>query len=149
MQRIILFVAIFYFGIKAVSAQKPDDILGYWYNQEKTAKIKIFSVVINDTKYYVGKVAWLKVPDLNGKPKVDLKNPDESKRNRPILNLNILNNLVWDKEDKEWDDGTVYDPVNGSTYNCYAQIKEGQLHIRGYIGISLIGRTAIWTRTEK
>lgn len=146
MKKTLSILAIFFGGISNLLSQNPSDILGYWYNQEKTAKIKIFTVIINDQRYYVGKIVWLKKPNINGKPKIDQRNPDEEKRNRPIMNLNILNDLKWDSEDKKWVDGKVYDPVIGSTYNCYASLVDGNLHLRGYIGISIIGRTAIWTR---
>ena len=146
MKKTLSILAIFFGGISNLLSQNPSDILGYWYNQEKTAKIKIFTVILNDQRYYVGKIVWLKKPNINGKPKIDQRNPDEEKRNRPIMNLNILNDLKWDSEDKKWVDGKVYDPVIGSTYNCYASLVDGNLHLRGYIGISIIGRTAIWTR---
>lgn len=148
MKKTLSILAIFFGGISNLLSQNPSDILGYWYNQEKTAKIKIFSVVIKEQRYYVGKIVWLKKPNINGKPKIDQRNPDEEKRNRPIMNLNILNDLKWDSEDKKWVDGKVYDPVIGSTYNCYASLVDGNLHLRGYIGISIIGRTAIWTRAK-
>lgn len=149
MKKILSVITIIFLGISTLLSQNPSDILGYWYNQEKTAKIKIFSVVLEGQRYYVGKIVWLKKPNLNGRPKIDQRNPDEQKRNRPIMNLNILNDLIWDEEEKEWVDGKVYDPVIGSTYNCYAFMEDGNLHLRGYIGISIIGRTAIWTRAKE
>jgi hypothetical protein len=50
---------------------------------------------------------------------------------------------------KKWVDGRIYDPDNGKTYKCKMTLKEGGiLHVRGYIGISALGRTTIWTRPE-
>jgi uncharacterized protein (DUF2147 family) len=46
-----------------------------------------------------------------------------------------------------WENGTVYDPKNGRTYSGrMTLVSPTQLNLRGFIGISLIGRTVIWTR---
>ncbi|MEZ4721417.1 MAG: DUF2147 domain-containing protein [Flavobacteriales bacterium] len=123
-------------------AQKADDILGVWYNQEKTAKVEIFK---KSDKYF-GKIVWLDEPLRDGKPKLDINNEEESLRSRPVMGLQILNDFEWD--DDEWDDGTIYDPKNGETYSCYITKEGNKLNVRGYIGISIIGRTATWTKAE-
>jgi uncharacterized protein (DUF2147 family) len=117
---------------------------GLWYNQEKTAKIQIFKAA--DGKYY-GKIVWLKIPDINGQPKVDNNNPDHSRRKDPILGLQILRSLTKESENS-YDNGTIYDPKNGKTYSCKMEHKGDKLSLRGYIGFSLIGRTTVWTRAE-
>jgi uncharacterized protein (DUF2147 family) len=48
-----------------------------------------------------------------------------------------------------WDDGEIYDPKSGKTYSCkMTLIDPDRLEVRGYIGISLIGRTDNWTRAK-
>jgi len=115
-----------------------------WYNEEKTAKIQIYKA--SDNKFY-GKVVWLKVPDLDGKPKTDVHNPDKSKRNDPIMGLLLLKGFKKDGE-KEYSDGTIYDPKNGKTYKCKITAKEDKLDVHGYVGFSWIGRTTVWTKAE-
>jgi uncharacterized protein (DUF2147 family) len=130
-------------GVKAF-AQK-DKIEGLWYNEEKTAKIQIYRAV--DNKFW-GKIVWLKEPLKNGKPKVDEKNSKPGLRSRPIINLPILSHFVKDGDDK-YTDGEIYDPKNGKTYSCTITYRnERELGIRGFIGISLIGRTTTWTKAE-
>jgi len=132
-----------------LKAQAADDILGNWLNQEGTAKIHVFKASNGKFKgKYFGKIYWLKEPTKNGKPKVDEKNPDASKRNVEINGLIILNNFEFDADDKEWEDGTIYDPKNGKTYSCNITLVGDKLNVRGYIGISMIGRTAIWTKAN-
>lgn len=123
-------------------AQKADDIVGIWYNQEKTAKVKIFKV----GDRYNGKIVWLKEPLRDGKPKLDRENEDEDLRSRPIMGLEILKDFEFDED--EWEDGTIYDPKNGETYSCYITKEGEKLNVRGYVGISLIGRTSVWTKAE-
>jgi uncharacterized protein (DUF2147 family) len=91
---------------------------------------------------------WLKNPNDNGKPKVDKNNPDNSKRNQSVVGLLILKEFKFDGDD-EWEDGDIYDPESGKTYSCYLSLKDKHnLKVRGYVGISLFGRTEVWTRTN-
>jgi uncharacterized protein (DUF2147 family) len=49
----------------------------------------------------------------------------------------------------EWKEGHIYDPNNGKTYRCNLElIDQETLSVRGYVGISLFGRTEIWTRKQ-
>lgn len=127
-----------------VFAQKKDDILGKWVNPSGEGQIEIYK---KGDKFY-GKLAWIKEPnDESGKPKTDVKNPNASLRTKPLLGLEILKDFVF--EDEKWTDGTIYDPKTGKTYSCNLTLKEnGQLSIRGYIGISLIGRSESWKRVK-
>lgn len=121
-----------------------DQIEHTWLNQEKSAKIQIYKA--KDSKFY-GKIIWLKEPTKDGKAKTDTKNVDPKKRNQPILGLLILKGFVKDG-DTEYEDGTIYDPKNGKTYDSKIKYKGNELDIRGYIGISLIGRTTTWVKAE-
>ena len=127
-------------------AQEANDILGYWLNEEADAKIEVFK---QDDKFF-GKIVWLEEPKYeNGEWKLDTENPDENLRHRKKLGLQIMRNLVWDKGDKEWNDGKIYDAREGDTYSLYATLKGKEiLNLRGYIGFSLFGKTTSWTRTS-
>lgn len=138
----ILLGVLFCSVVKIAHAQ--DQIETIWYNQEKTAKVQIY--LAKNNKFY-GKIIWLKEPLKDGKPKLDDNNPDEKKRNQPILGLLLLKGFV-KTEDNVYEDGTIYDPKNGKTYSCTIKYKNGILDVRGYIGISLIGRTTTWTKAE-
>lgn len=69
-------------------------------------------------------------------------------RNKPIIGLTILENLKQDGN--EWTGGTILDPENGNTYKCEIEVVENgaKLKVRGYIGISALGRTQYWIRAE-
>lgn len=118
---------------------------GTWYNAEKTSRIEFFK---KGEKLY-GKIVWIKEPDENGKPKMDEFNPDKSKRSDKLLGLVFLKDFVKDGP-KGWEDGTIYDPRDGKTYSCtITEESVNKLKVRGYIGISLIGKTAYFTRATK
>lgn len=139
----IVFFAIPLFFVSMAKAQ-TDQVEGLWYNDVKSGKILITRA--SDGKFY-GKVIWLKEPLKNGKPKVDELNADSKLRSRPRLGLQVLSGFVKDGETK-YTDGTIYDPLNGKTYSCHMTYNGKIMAIRGYIGISLFGRTTTWSRAE-
>jgi len=128
----------------AASAQKADDILGKWINPSGEGQVLIYK---KDNKYY-GKLVWLKIPDRDGKPKMDIKNPDKALQSRPELGLELLQDFTFNGEDV-YEDGTIYDPKSGKTYSCKMTLEGTSLKIRGYVGISLFGRTEVWTRVKQ
>lgn len=137
---ILLLTAISFAGF----SQTSDAIVGEWINSSGEAHIEIFK---KSNKFF-GKIVSLKEPkDDKGNIKTDFKNPSENLRKRPILGLELLNNFVYDNG--KWVDGTIYDPKTGKTYSCNLSIKSnGDLNVRGYVGISLIGRSDTWKRAK-
>jgi len=125
-------------------AQNKDAILGSWINSTGEAHVDIFK---KGEKYF-GKISWLKTnKDEKGIVKTDLKNPDPKLRSKPILGMEMLRNFVY--EDGKWTDGKIYDPKSGKTYSCNMNIKDnGELNMRGYIGVSIIGRSETWKRVK-
>ena len=78
--------------------------------------------------------------------KVDDKNPDPELRSRALLGLELFSGFEFDGDDR-WINGTIYDPNSGKTYRCIITIRDRDtLRVRGYVGISLLGRTETWTR---
>jgi uncharacterized protein (DUF2147 family) len=124
-----------------------DAIVGVWKTGEGTAMVRIYK---NGEKYQ-GKVVWLKEPidPETGKPKLDKNQTDEAAKKRPVLGLINIWGFV-PKENNVWDEGNIYDPKNGNTYSSTMKlINANTLEVRGYIGVSLIGRTDTWTRQVK
>lgn len=145
MKRIIAIFLFGLFGFLTTYSQKADAILGEWYSENNESLIEIYKT---GNKFF-GKIIWLKEPLRDGKPKIDDKNPDVKLRERPIIGLVILRDFVFDGKE-EWADGKIYDPKSGKTYSCYMELEnKDKLKIRGYIGISLIGRTTYWTRKKE
>jgi len=69
-------------------------------------------------------------------------------KNRPVVGMTILRGLRG--LGGEYDGGTILDPDEGRTYRCSTRLLDGgrKLEVRGYVGISLIGRTQVWARAE-
>lgn len=143
--KIILHFFLFLFASKIVSAQ--DKICNTWYTDGKTSAVQIFAGA--DGKYY-GKIVWLRDGIVNGKPLLDVHNPDESKHNNTWLGLQIITGLT-KKTSTEYVTGKIYDPSKGNYYNCkMTVIGDNKLELRGYIlGIPFLGRTTTWTLKEE
>lgn len=113
----------------------------------------------NSTNEETGKIdSVIEIYEKNGKAFakiVEIKNQERqnavcklcsgNNKNKPILGLNILTGL--EKDDDEWSGGKILDPRSGKIYKCYIKLEEkNKLKIRGYMGFSLIGKTAYWQR---
>ena len=137
MRKLACIIFLFFLANHLLSQTfNADAVVGAWLTASSKAKVE----VSKENNKYNGKIVWLKNPTYqDGKVKVDKNNPDKSKQSVPLMGLNMLKGFVFDKD--EWEDGTIYDPDNGKTYSCYIKYRDGKLDLRGYIGISLIGRT--------
>lgn len=81
-------------------------------------------------------------------PRLDVENPDPAKRHRELFGMQILYGFRMETADR-WSGGRVYDPNNGNTYRgTITLVNESTLRLRGFIGLSLFGRTEVWTRRE-
>lgn len=124
----------------------PDAIVGTWLNGSKKGRVQIYN---KDGRYY-GKLVGLVEPidPETGKPKLDRKNGDPSRRSRPLINLPLLYNLQF-KNGNVWDDGKIYNPEDGKEYNCKLTLKDpNTLDVRGYLGVALLGKTQTWIRIK-
>ena len=142
----MLLVMTLWTGLTA-SAQthKADDIIGTWLNQEATGKITLYK----ENGNYFGKLVWLREPNdkTTGKPRTDKENPDGKLKSLPLIGMVNMKNFSFNGKD-EWSDGTIYDPKNGKTYKCYIQFENpSKLKVRGYVGVSLLGRNTYWTKS--
>lgn len=78
--------------------------------------------------------------------KLDTKNPNPALRSRSLKNVVFLSGLRW--EDGQWTGGSLYDGASGRTYTCKVTIKDGKMHLRGYLGISALGQTKVFHRVR-
>lgn len=139
----------------AAPADDAGAILGRWTTAEAKSTVEIYE---QDGLYH-GRIVALKEPlfptdpahddyveGFAGKPKVDRNNPDEALRDRPIVGMKLMTGFKHDGGNV-WSGGTIYDPESGKTYKCKLTLVEpDELNVRGYVGISLFGRTTTWTR---
>ena len=139
----ILLAGILLLSTTFAKAQHRDAVLGHWRSAHGSGKMLIFK---KGDKYF-GKLIWLKEPlDERGHPKKDIHNPDAKPRSRSIIGLEVLKDLKY-KNDGIYTGGSIYNPKTGNSYNCQMKLYgPDRLDIRGYFGLSLIGKTETWIR---
>jgi uncharacterized protein (DUF2147 family) len=96
-----------------------------------------------------GSIAGSPDPEQREEREFDDRNPDPDLRTRRLDGLTIMTGFEYDG-DGRWSGGTVYDPNSGKTYKCtITQVNADTLKMRGFIGISLFGRSETWTRDDE
>jgi uncharacterized protein (DUF2147 family) len=126
-----------------VAMGQPDKITGLWLPAKGTSQVKIFKAT--DGKYY-GRVDWI-IPEK--REELDVNNPDPKLREKKVLGMTILKGFTYNTDKKVWEGGTVYDPDNGKTYDCYMWFDgpDNVMTLKGYVlGMRFLGRSENWKR---
>jgi uncharacterized protein (DUF2147 family) len=116
----------------------PAQILGNWLTEPRDG---IIEISLASDGSYQGRIVGGNDPQ-----RLDQHNPDPARRGQTLLGQIILKGMRYDGEGK-WSGGTIYDPDSGRTYQCRLQRLDAErLQVRGFLGISLLGRSQLWTR---
>jgi uncharacterized protein (DUF2147 family) len=128
------------FLLVAATARGEKGVLGVWKNPTGST-IQIFRCGAN---------VCAKVIAISSKAPshIDSENPNKALRKRPICGLEIGRNFHLTGPDHA-EGGKLYDPESGNTYSGSMTSDGDTLELRGYVGISLFGRTETWTRAQK
>lgn len=121
------------------------DVEGRWLSGDGDGWIEITLLADSLTGVIAG--------SPNTKPedpaRYDDKNPDPALRDRPLDGMAIMSGFKYAGGGR-WTGGTIYDPNSGKTYKCtLTLVDRDTLKVRGYIGVSLFGRSDTWTRDSK
>ena len=137
-------VVLSFLAVREAYAADPQ---GLWNTEDDSAQVQLESC----GNELCGHIVWLEEPlDDDGNPKVDAGNPEADLRDRPIEGLKIVWGLKPSGDGETWEDGQVYDPESGKTYNAKVSLEEPDtLELRGYVGVPLFGRTSTWTRADQ
>lgn len=137
---LIAFVVLFLFAGNMFS----QSITGVWETiDDKTGDPKSHVEIYKKGNKYYGKVVKL-LPAATTKVCNDCPG---DKKGKSLLNLDIL----WDMkpDGAKLTGGEIVDPADGSVYRCKISLEgKNKLAVRGYIGISLLGRTQYWKRIK-
>ena len=123
-----------------------DDIRGVWVDNRDGDKHKVAVAIEDCDGLLCGRIYWLKKPLSGGAPKRDQHNPDAALRERPLCGLKIMTGFR-PGETPSWYRGYIYNPNDGRTFNSTIHVEgDGSLKIRGFVGVSLFGKTVEWVR---
>ncbi len=137
----------FLLAVQGASAA-ADPAFGRWLVENGKAIIE-FGPCNERAELACGKIVWLKEPhDDTGALKVDVNNPDPSLQAEPLCGLQLIGGFKRDATGS-WEDGWIYNARDGETYDAIISIaSDGTLEVRGYVGITLLGKSQHWTRVS-
>ena len=125
-----------------VFGQSP---VGTWKTiDDETGKEKSYvEIYEKDGKLY-GKVSKILT---KGKEDAKCDKCSGALKNKPIQGMVILYDLK--KSGNEWTGGKILDPNSGKEYKATVKLNgKDKLDVRGYVGISLVGRTQTWVKVK-
>lgn len=143
-------LAIGFFVLLFADAAPAAEIEGLWLTEEADGIVRV-APCRDDAAKLCGRLVWVNEPlDDQNRLELDDENPEAELRKRPILGLPILAGFPMEPDGEVYEGGTIYDPNNGKTYRCkITPDGPDTLKIRGFLGVSLLGRTTVWRRVAE
>jgi uncharacterized protein (DUF2147 family) len=118
-----------------LSAQnKPDDIVGYYLNEDpfSGALSQVFIYHAGDG-IYEGIVIWVR--------------EEERKKYEGLV---FLKEMSFNAKENEWQNAVLIYPGKNGKFKAFMRLeKDGRLRVRGYWGISMLGKTVYWTQEQE
>lgn len=146
MKRIAFILFIFLSSVQLYSQSTKDEILGLWFNEDKTEIIEIYT----KGNYYYGKLHWLKNSSSNGEVIRDIYNENPQLRSRVLTGIDVLIKFEYKMGREKWKSGEIYNYENGNTYNGKMRINSnGELEVHGYWWfLSFLGSTKTYHKVK-
>jgi len=134
-------------------AQSPS-IYGKWVVQNGEGVVELSPCKDAAHGPLCGRIVWLRDarnPDGSKTSSVDdvtdILNADPNLRQRKLLGMFGMYDFHYGPEPNSFEGGFIYDPQKGQTYRAIVRLlPDDKLYLRGYVGFSALGRTAIWSR---
>ena len=131
-----LFLVIFFLGVKSMlfAQNNPDDIVGYYLNVDPFSGALSQVCIYNaGNGVYEGMVIWVK--------------EEEGKAHEGLI---FMKDMVFNAKENEWQSSNLVYPGKSGKFKAFMRIeKDGRLRVRGYWGVSLLGKTIYWTREKE
>lgn len=143
MKKILMIMSIFCFLSATSFAAETYSPEGLWLTENQRSAIKVEKC----DKGLCGRIAWI----IQDGMQFDEKNPQENLRGQPMCGLEILNGFKQESDEpNSWEDGNIYKADEGDIYKAELEVlSANKMHVRGYVGISLFGKSQTWTRVKE
>lgn len=142
-----IFLSVLCYMLVLFSFGQDNRVVGKWLTfDENTGEQKATVEIYLDNGKLFGKVIEITKPEHRKDVCVECTG---TKKGKPILGLEIIDGLTWDKGDKRWEGGEVLEADTGKTYDCAVWIDDedsNKLFLRGYV--AFFYRTQVWSRSK-
>jgi uncharacterized protein (DUF2147 family) len=120
---------------------------GVWQQVDDDGKVGALVTISEEQGVYVGRLSQL-FPEPGDDPNPIYTECPGDKHNLPILGLVFIEGMK--QSGLDYEDGTILDPETGKIYhaNMHLSPDGAKLTVRGYIGLSIFGRSQTWNRVE-
>jgi len=124
---------------------QSQSVLGKWKTiDDETGQAKSIVEVYERSGKVYGKIVEILNPEKRNAVCSKCTGAD---KNAPILGLIIIKGLI--KDGDEYNGGKILDPLKGEEYKCLIELDgKDKLKVRGFIGVSIFGRTQYWFRVK-
>ena len=132
------------------SAAQSASPAGAWKTiDDATKKEKSVVRIVDSGGVYSGRIE--KLLESTMAPDAVCKECTDDRKDKPVVGLLIVRNMKQSADDKSvFEGGDILDPANGKVYKAKMKLVDNgaKLEVRGFVGISLLGRTQTWIRSE-
>ncbi|WP_246174416.1 DUF2147 domain-containing protein [Pandoraea bronchicola] len=132
----------------AIAAEGMSTPVGVWRIVDETGDPKALITITENDGEYVGALTR----SLGRSDALERRCNDctDWRRGKKLQGLQIIRGLHKDPESDEYTGGRILDPDSGSEYGCKMRVVDGgrKLEVRGYFGVTLLGRTQTWIREQ-
>jgi uncharacterized protein (DUF2147 family) len=147
LQKLVVLSAVIMLGATSVSLRAAEpSAVGLWEQvDEKSGKPESWFKITERNGAYEGNIV-----KIFFKPGEDenwvCDKCEGSERGKPVLGLALIKGMQ--RSGSSYENGTIMDPRDGSVYRALMKLSpDGQkLEVRGFLGISLFGRSQVWNR---
>ena len=138
MKKLLLTFVLSLFGVMSFA-----QIEGKWKTiDDETKQAKSIVEIYKRGDQYYGKISQLLIKPASA----NCTECKDDRKGKPILGLEIIRGLK--KEGDEFTGGTITDPKTGKTYKCTITRSGDKLNVRGYVGVSMFGRSQTWQKVN-
>ena len=124
--------------------------VGTWKTiDDATKKEKSLVRIVESGGVYSGRIE--KLLESTMVPDAVCKECTDDRKDKPVVGLVIIRNMKQSADDKTvFEGGDILDPANGKVYQSKMKLVDNgaKLEVRGFVGISMFGRTQTWIRAE-
>ena len=133
----------------AAAAQSTSPAGAWKTIDDATKKEKSVVRIVDNGGVYNGRIE--KLLETTMAPDAVCKECTDDRKDKPVVGLLIVRNMKQSADDKSvFEGGDILDPANGKVYKAKMKLIDNgaRLEVRGFVGISLLGRTQTWVRAE-